>query len=169
MSKINIFGIVIGHVRTLKDHSTGNYEPIDFVLFFGIPVAITGSLLFTYGSLRQDLITIIATSLSIFAALLFNLLLLVYDATRRIERQKECSEDTRGEFLRQLADNISFAVLVAVAAVVVVITLMFVIHVSTASLVVSGFIYFLITLFTLTLLMILRRIHVLLKMQPVDD
>lgn len=153
-----------GHIRTLKDHSTGNYEPIDFVLFFGVPVAVAASLVFTYGSLRQNLVTVIATSLSIFAALLFNLLLLVYDATRRSEGRTESSEGTREEFLRQLADNISFAVLVAVAAVVVVITLMFVIEISTASLVVSSLIYFFITLFTLTLLMILRRIHVLLKM-----
>ena len=164
MSKINVLGIVIDHLKTLKDHSTGDYELFDFVLFFGVPAIVTVLLLVSYGSLAERLITVIATSLSIFAALLFNLLLLVYDAARRTEGDLKSLDDTRRQFLRQLADNISFAVLVAVAAVVAVIILMFVFLGHTAALIVSGFIYFLITLFTLTLLMILKRIHTLLNM-----
>ncbi len=163
MSKINVLGIVAGHVRTLKDDTTGRYDPIDFLLFFVSPAAVAATLLLTYGRLDGALVATIATSLSVFAALLFNLLLLVYEATRRNERRKDKSPKS-GEFLMQLSDNTSFAILVAVTSLVTVVTLVFVSQVPPAALVFSGAIYFLVTLFTLTLLMILKRIHVLLKM-----
>ena len=78
------YGIVLDHVGTWRDYSTEKYRPSDFLLFLGVPVAIAGVLVYFYGNLRPNLITIVATSLSIFAALLFNLLLLVYDANGQV-------------------------------------------------------------------------------------
>ena len=163
LGKVNVTGIVLDHLGTLRDHSTCKYHRADFLLFFGVPAVVTGVLLYSYGDLKPNLVTIVATSLSVFAALLFNLLLLVYDAVRKSESVAAAHDDLREEFLRQVASNISFAILVAVATIVSVLALVFVNRVSSVAHIVSGIIYFLVTLFLLTLLMVLKRVHALLS------
>ena len=161
--KVNVFGIVLDHVGTWRDYSTGKYRPTDFLLFLGVPVAIAGVLVYFYGNLRPNLITIVATSLSIFAALLFNLLLLVYDAMGKSEGPNGDSNKLRRRFLREVFSNISFAILVAIGAIVSVLTLVLVNCSSAAEYVFSAIIYYLVSLFLLTLLMLLKRVHVLLS------
>lgn len=162
LDKINVSKIVLDHVSTLTDYSTGEYRAADFLLFFGMPVAIAGLLVYFYGNLRPNLITIVATSLSIFAALLFNLLLLVYDAMGKSEGLIGVANGLRRRFLREVFSNISFAILVAIGAIISVLTLVLVSGTALASYVFSAVIYYLVTLFLLTLLMLLKRVHVLL-------
>ena len=107
--------------------------------------------------LHQGLVTIVATVLSIFAALLFNVLMLVYDALG-----KKNPNQQRLKFLRELANNISFAILVAMATIVSVLASIIASSGSPPVAVASGLTYFLATMFLLTLLMILKRTHVLL-------
>ena len=162
VDKVDISRILIDHFKTLKDYSTDRYSRADFVLFLGGPAAVAALLLAFYGKLGSSLVTVFVTSLSIFAALLFNLLLLVYDAMRKAESEDAGPAGLRGKFLRQIASNISFAILVAVVAIVSVLVLMFVGRIPNAVSVVSGLVYFLVTLFMLTLLMVLKRVHILL-------
>lgn len=157
LSKVNIIVIVSDHVRTLKDDATGRYHWSDFVWFLGFPLATMGGLLYFYGNLDQGLVTIVATVLSIFAALLFNVLMLVYDALG-----KKNPNQQRLKFLRELANNISFAILVAMATIVSVLASIIASSGSPPVAVASGLTYFLATMFLLTLLMILKRTHVLL-------
>ena len=110
MDKIDVSKIIRDHVKTWSDDSTGKYHLPDFLLFLGCPAIVTVALLYIYGILRPSLVAIVATSLSVFAALLFNLLLLVYDA-----KIKAGQADTlRSEFLRQVSTNVSFSIFVAV-------------------------------------------------------
>lgn len=161
--KVDVSRIVLDHVRTLKDYSTGKYRLTDFFLFFGVPVVIAAVLVYFYGELRSNLITIVATSLSIFAALLFNLLLLVYDVIRKSENPAGNQETLRRRFLTEVFSNISFAILVAIIAIVLVLIRVLVDDASVAEHVFSGLVYYLVSLFLLTLLMLLKRVHVLLS------
>ena len=161
--KVNVSSIVVDHIKTWKDYSSKKYHFIDFLLFLGLPLAITGIVVYFYGSVQPTLITILATSLSIFAALLFNLLLLVYDAMGKSQQLNGRSDKLRGCFLRELSSNISFAILVAIGAIVCVLALVLVKSNAVAENVISGIIYYFVSLFLLTLLMLLKRVHVLLK------
>lgn len=168
--KVNILKIVRDHLGTLKDNSTGRYRPHDFLLFFLMPLIVAAVFVRLYGSLPASLIGVIVTSLSIFTALLLNLLLLAYNITRN-------SESSRGEHIRQMREklfheifsNIAFAVLIALVTVVVVL------YFGTMSdspslpgkIILSAIIYYFGTLFLLTLLMLLKRVYSLLSNEQV--
>ena len=169
LDKVNVIGIVLDHVGTWRDYSTGRYRLTDFLLFLGVPIAIAGVLVYFYGNLRPNLITIVATSLSIFAALLFNLLLLVYDAMGKSRDPNENSDKLRRRFLRDVFSNISFAILVAIGAIVLVLALLLVNCCSAAEHIFSAIIYYLVALFLLTLLMLLKRVHILLRNEAGSD
>ena len=119
-------------------------------------------IVYFYEILRPNLITILATSLSIFAALLFNLLLLVYDVRGRSRGPNGNTNEIRRRFLRELFSNVSFAILVATGAIVSFLGLVLVYCSSVAQYALSALIYYLVMLFLLTLLMLLKRVHVLL-------
>ncbi len=101
IDKINISRIVKDHLATLKDYATGRYRLSDFVLFFGVPLIVAGLLTYFRGIMSEGTALILATSLSLFAALLFNLLLLVYDNVRKEER----GEDKKSDNVREERDT----------------------------------------------------------------
>ena len=74
------------------------------------------------------------------------------------------NDDTlRRQVLREIFSNISFAILVAIGAIVSVLILALVKGANVAEYVWSVLIIYLVTLFLLTLLMLLKRVHVLLR------
>lgn len=163
LDKVNVTRIVVDHIRTLRDNRTGRLSIPDLLLFFLVPGVISGVLLYSYGSLERNLINIVATSLSIFAALLFNLLLIVYDVMAKVEGSNSNDDKLRRQVLREVFSNISFAILVAIWAIVSILVLVLVNGVNEAEYVWSFLISYLVTLFLLTLLMLLKRVHVLLR------
>ena len=109
------------------------------------------------------MIAIVATSLSIFAALLFNLLLLIYDVTGRSAGSIGGTNRLRQDVLSEVFSNISFAILVAMVAIISVLILLMVDGSPPAERALSAITYYLVTLFLLTLLMLLKRVHTLLQ------
>ena len=163
MDKFNVRQIIVDHIRTLQDFQTCRYSISDFLVFFGLPIVTTGILVWFYGILRPTLVSIVATSVSIFAALLFNLLLLMYDAMRKSSDSSGNNDVLRRRFLRELSSNISFAILVAIGTITSLLILVLVEHNCVAEYVFSGLIYYLGTVFLITLLMVLKRVHILLR------
>ena len=161
LDKVNVTRILVDHLSTLKHHSTKRYRPADFILFFGVPGIVTGVLVYFYGNLQPTVVSIVATSLTIFAALLFNLLLMVYDAMGKSDDSNRDSFELRQSFLKEVFSNISFAILVALVSIIMVLTFVLVACSNLAERILSGVIYFLVTLFLLTLLMLLKRVHIL--------
>lgn len=159
--KINISRIVCDHIGTLRDYRTKRYRLGDFFLFFGLPLIIAAIMLYFYGILGLSLITILATSLSVFAALLFNLLLLTYDAIRKVSSTGN-SDTLRRDLLKELFSNISFAIFVAIVAIVFVLVVVMLDKATIAQYMLSFFVYYLVSVFVLTILMVLKRMHILL-------
>ena len=170
LSKVNIWSIVCDHFGTFRRYSTstasGNGLQIrDFVLFLGMPGVVAVIVTVFYGNLATGLVPTVGTFLAIFAALLFNLLLLAYDLIRRGERASYETVEIRKRLLREIVSNISFAILVAISAIVLLLVLLLVDGCLWAAYAVSAATYYLVPLFVLTLLMLLKRVYSLL----VDD
>ena len=158
--KINVYRIVLDHFQTLKDYKTRRYRIGDFAIFFLVPLAV-GAIVITFvGTLGPNSITIVTTSLSIFAALLFNLLLLIYDLVRKEGSDQQNS--LRKQFLREIHSNLSFSILVALISVVLSLVLALTNDSGAMEKVLSFVVYYMLSLFMLTLLMVLKRVHVLL-------
>ena len=187
MNKINIFKIVKDHINTLKDYNTQKTSISDILIFFLVPL-ITSIVLVSFRlTLKTNLYYLLITSLSIFAALLFNLLLLMYDIVKNHKRNPSSNSpqqsgqhkggkvDLKLEFLKQIYTNISFEILVSVITVLLLV-LDSAININQLAtqggfaklfiylyILLNFVIYFLLITFFLTLLMILKRFHILLN------
>ena len=160
-SKINVANIIRDHISTLRDYQTKRLARSDIFLFFGIPLLVAGLALCFCGIMTGTITTLLTTSLSIFAALLFNLLLLLYEAIRKEEKPGNTNK-LRKPFLKEIFNNISFSILISVLAIILLLVYS---QIETA--VVRSIITFLcynfVTTFILTLMMILKRTHILMS------
>ena len=184
--KVNITKIIRDHFGTFKDYSTGKWRWLDFLLFSHVPLIVAVVIVILYGTLPKNLIGVIVTSLSIFTALLLNLLLLAYNVTRNSKAPTDESLlQMREELFHEIFSNIAFAVLVALVIVVSVLCYgmingsAFLPEVNIFGLIVnvlnfvidilSFVIYYLGTFFFLTLLMLLKRVYSLLSNEQVVE
>ena len=161
-SKVNIWLIVTDHVQTLRNFANNKVSIEDILLFLVTPAA--ASLLLTFFlrfTLDLDSINALITSLSVFSALLFNLLLLIYDILRK-ESGAHAQATLRRKFLSQIYANISFCILVAVLSIALLLLLFVEANWPYFTLALNLVIYFLVINFILTLFMILKRVHILL-------
>lgn len=168
MRKINVLDIIWHHVDTLRDYSTGRLSWSDVTTFFGIPLAVslTGYLL-RWG-LYVDALNALLAAFAIFAGLLLNLLLLIYTFSSDTLHPSALAK-VRIRFVRELHDNIAYAVIVSILIVVVALIAVAQLNIeSPRSSEPTGpiFTFLLVYLtvnFVLTLLMVLRRIHTMLR------
>lgn len=171
LSKINITKIVIDHLNTLRDYNTQKLRFIDYALFIFFPIVLSAILVTFSLLIDKSFANILITSLSIFAALLLNLLLLVFDIVRKtndaISKNREMknpyeNEERRLIFLKEIYSNISYAIFVSILSIIILLIAYFICNVHLLQLV-SFFVYFLSINFILTLLMIVKRVHILLS------
>ncbi|MEJ0012345.1 MAG: hypothetical protein WDM94_06880 [Bauldia sp.] len=161
-SKINLLVVVRDHLATLKDEATGKTSVADVVTMFVLPAicsAIAGVLGY---KIDEAAVEIVVGVFAIFAGLLLNVLVLIYglsDAPTDDEKAKE-KKQTKDTLLRQSFANISYEILVSLLVVVVLwVTLL---SGEVGVRVASCLFIFLAVHFFLTLLMVLKRMHVLL-------
>jgi hypothetical protein len=157
--KINIIDIIKCHISTLKDYRTKKYSKCDLFLFFIFPLIVAGFIILFCGVISSNAVTLLTTSLSIFAALLFNLLLLVYNAIQKVNVTNNV--EVKKEFLKQIFQNISFAILVSVFAIILLIIYSLTGNNCILLYILTFLIFYMVTLFILTLMMILKRTHIL--------
>jgi hypothetical protein len=163
LEKIDVRQIITEHVGTFRDYGTKHTSISDYVLFFGVPVGVAGLSLWLRLGLTVNAVNGLLTAFSIFAGLLFNLLVMVLtflQSTQGSAADKMLV--ARKELLRQISANLSFAILSSLAIVAVAIFAL----ASTDQIWVPRLAVFLLLLgsvnFTLTLLMILKRMYALL-------
>ena len=174
MSKIDVSSIVRNHVDTLIDHSTQKRSQADLWLFFGVPAVISGLAVYFGWAFSVDALNALLAAFAIFAGLLLNLLLLVYTFSAD-SRYPSMLEKVRTQFVRELHNNIAYAVLISI--VIVVVALFAVtrlkMHEGQPSVqqtgpYVTSILIYLTSNFILTLLMVLKRIHTMMneKLDP---
>lgn len=125
-SKINVFGVVKGHINTLIDQSTGERSKVDLIVFFALPLLLgIASAVFGF-PWRQGHADLLITAGSLLTGLLLSLLVLVYDQHSKLVGIKpaDLAESAwadrviRKEVLRQLYFNISYATIASLTLVI---------------------------------------------------
>lgn len=169
LAKINCIDIIGDHLHTFKDYNSNKKTPSDFLLFYAFPLLLALVGLKYIPTISRDLVNVLITAFSVFAALLFNLLLLMFDIIRRSKANPK-TQAIKLELLQEIYSNISYSIFVSVVAIVALLIPLLGIDLPNISLtagysdrVASFVIYFLLGNFVLTLLMILKRVHVLLS------
>jgi len=167
----------ISPLSIIKDHiSTLNYS--DVILFFLLPAVISSIMTYYFHiSLNDGLVNALITSFSIFSALLFNLLLLVYDISGKNSEKYRATDlleikriTQRREMLREIYVNVSFSILVSSITVVILLTYflktssckVLIIDICSFQRLLAFSSYYLAIQFLLTLFMVLKRIYLLL-------
>ncbi|HLO43782.1 MAG TPA: hypothetical protein VK175_05565 [Leadbetterella sp.] len=152
LDKINISKIVKNHFSTLINANSGKPDWDDLLTFYGLPIIATSTLTIIGIKLNSEATNIIITTLSIFVGLMFNIIVLLFDIVKR-----DASRAIKNLILKQLLENISFAIILSILAI-----LMTLITYSNNFIIKSistCITYYLLTLFLITLLMILKRMY----------
>jgi amino acid transporter len=161
--KINVWMIVVDHLKTLREFQSDKPSTGDVILFLIVPLLIALGLVLPLGfRLDVDAINALITSLSVFSGLLFNLLLLIYDLLVK-ENAEEDPSRLRRMFLGQIYAHISFTILTAVLSISLLLLLFIRVDLPALTMTVHVIILFLIINFILTMLMILQRVHILIS------
>jgi hypothetical protein len=161
-SKINIMKIIGDHTATLRYEHNQRASMPDFIFFYGLAVLLGAVLIYLNIIPTKDIVGVLITSFSVFAALLFNLLILVYDIVKK-ESEKQTLVGLKARFLKELYSNVSYAILVSVIAIVFLVAL-YMADGHTRTQYVLGFLMYSLSIhFVLTMLLILKRVHTLLS------
>ena len=166
-SKINVFKIIKDHHNTLVDYRTGRYKKTDLFTFYFVPISSTAILVHYLGfRIGSEQTSILITALSIFAALLFNLLLLTHSIVIRNLNQEE--NNNKISLLKEIYVNISYAILISILTII---TLLIHVVFSNAllSLIITWLTSFAVLNFIFTLLLILKRIYSVLEDEFSED
>ena len=159
-SKINVTNIVRDHFCTLKKYDSDRWSSGDFLLFVGVPVVVTVWMLVAELLLTKAAVGVLFAGISIFAGLLLNLLMMAHGIIRSTVGKPRYKDEKR--LLREIYSNISYSILAAIVMLGVML-IRFVTAEIVALYIISGLTYLLIGNFLLTLLMVLKRIHVVLE------
>lgn len=156
-SKIALGEIVKAHWATLRDESTRDFSDEDFFVFYVVPLLfVTFQAIF---SLNIRGLGTVLTAMALLVGLLFNLLVLVFDLTAKMDRSQLIdSTDDQVRLLKETQANTSYALLLGLF----VVSLMGGAALSgteTLPLWASCILGGLIVHFVLTLMMVLRRIR----------
>jgi putative flippase GtrA len=157
-SKIDVRLIVQDHFATFIDEGTKKTSWGDIGLMIGLPICV--ALIAVLGGFKigeQNIGTLISV-FAIFAGLLFNVLVLIYSFS---DGSTGKPDDVRSRLLAQCFANISYTILLALLTVVALTAMIFV--TGPLEMVIEGMVVAAIINFLLSLLMVLKRMHVLLR------
>lgn len=176
-NKISVIGIIKDHISTLRNNKTSKIHYPDIILFFLFPAILSGIMTYFGVPLNDGLVNALITSFSIFSALLFNLLLLVYDISEKNQNQVRANDPLeikriiqRRELLREIYVNVSFSIFVSTITVVILLTYFlkpnnckfWTVDICSLQWLLALTVYYLAVQFILTLFMVLKRIYRLL-------
>lgn len=161
INKINCKRIILDHLDTLYDFDMNKRDNGDIAVFFILPIFLSVILIWQEVRINADAAAILVTIVSIFAGLLFNLLVLLYDAMRKSHEEYDGSVSIKIRFLREISTSVSYEIIVAIVTVGT--TLLCLLENKPIQAIMSFFTFYFFQHFTLTLLMILKRTYTLLS------
>lgn len=118
--KLRITRIISGHFDSLRNDKTGKRSVWDLVSFLVLPAIVSTYLCFVDGAVIDNGdIGVLLSMFSIFAALLFNFLMLIVQAKERpIIHNSTVNAEKYLLCIRQTFYNVSFAILLSIFAII---------------------------------------------------
>ncbi|TMP45203.1 hypothetical protein CWB96_03780 [Pseudoalteromonas citrea] len=122
-SKINISDIVVGHFRTLRSSGNDKISFIDLFTFILLPLLLSLVTVLCGLKLSNEMTSLLVNFGAIFTALLLSVLVLVYDQGSKIdEKIKEDKNqghflDVKKSLLSELYYNICYSIVVSISLV----------------------------------------------------
>jgi len=189
LSRINLFGIVCDHLRTLRryDSSSNRISIEDLFLFIIFPLIVSIILVIRNITLDSH-VTDLITSISILGGFLFNLLAIIYGLMDKVRDSPidpngnstdAVRERIRQRFIKEIHVNISFNIVISLLTLSLLLIYSYMIPIGQPDLFsfhqtsfrvyiglylfISILIYFLLGLFSLTMLMIINRVYIILN------
>ncbi|MDL5511724.1 hypothetical protein QSE00_07875 [Arenibacter sp. M-2] len=169
LERINITTIIKDHFKTLRslNQKSNLVNGKDVLLFIGIPLLLANVLAYRGYDFKDQLGNLIA-AISIFGGFLFNLLAIIYSQLDNIEKDASKEDnDLKKKFVKEIHSNISFCILLSILIVLTLLLTSIDIpkfqYDWLINKIIIGLNYFLLTLFLLTLIMVLNRVYILLK------
>lgn len=161
IDKINVWEILVGHWSTLKDDTDDSYT-WDVVLFYGVPAAIAGACAYTGILLTSGAIDVLTNALAIMAGLLFNLLVVLQGLSAANRPRNERVRT----FTREVYNNIAYAIVASLVALVPLAVAADYGDSQYFGFRLAGWIAMALVIhFALTLFMVLKRMHSMLKLE----
>lgn len=148
--KIDISKIVENHFATLQNANSKKAAFDDYLTFLIVPLIVTSVLLYFKAFFSTDALNIVISTLSILVGLLFNVVVLIFDIIKR-----DSSNKIKNIVLKQILSNIAFTILISIIAIIF--TLLTFINNFYCKIIFNSILFFLLTNFGLTVLMILKR------------
>lgn len=120
-SKINIFSIISGHLKTLKNASDASVSLQDYFTFFILPLLFSLTFYLLDFKLTDEITSLLVNFGAIFTALLLSVLVLVYDQgeklDNRIPERAPANIEIKKSLLKELYFNICYAIVISVSLV----------------------------------------------------
>lgn len=164
-SKFSITEILRDELRTLRDFSTNKASKLDIFLNLVAPGILSAIFIWFNRLISGAIINSILTAFSVFAALLLNLMILVYTIVTKENGKDETSgkDKLKLSLLTETYTNIQFAVLVSVFIIICLLLILFLPYNRYIESSLSFLIYYFIFVFILTIFMVLKRTHIIMK------
>lgn len=189
LNRINVFGIIRDHLQTLTRYDTqsNRMSAEDIILFIVAPLIIA-TLLVLLNVRLDSHITDLITAISILGGFLFNLLAIIYGLIDKLKESRTTDQSTaeqiiregiRQRFIKEIHINISFNIVISLFILLLLITYSYIIPfdatnmlefynvkfivIVSMGLIMSLTIYFLLGVFSLTMLMIINRVYSILS------
>ena len=167
--KVNVWQIVVDHINTLRNVVSKKVSAFDIFLFFIVP--LLGGLLSYFCCIRAtaDFYNISVTFFGVFVALLLNFQVAAFGIYNRQWRRNDDEKSSitrddklrvRAQLLKEINSNISYLIVVSIISIVFFLILY---AIQTSGLVVTGASLAIYMHFVLTLLMVVKRSHILFK------
>lgn len=167
--RINISSIIKDHFKTLRSlnqsYNFMNWK--DIILFIVIPLFLAIFITYKGYNFKQQVGNLIAAT-AIFGGFLFNLLAIIYGQINNIKADAEKEKnEIKKKFVKEIHTNISFCIVLSIFIVLsLLLTTIDIPKFQFNEVLEKVFIvinYYLMTIFVLTLMMVLNRVYVLLK------
>lgn len=165
--KFSIGQIVGHHYKTFYNFRTKKVSILDYAVQVGAPLIAAIAINYILClKINSSLVNIIITSLSIFAGLLLNLLVLIYG----ISQDHKDADSHKKQLFSELNTNVSYGILVSVVLILLLIVLSIILDITgpatwleIATGIIRTTVWFLLLQFIFTMLMILKRVYVALR------
>ena len=122
--KWDVRDIAKAHFGTYVDANTQKRRRLDYAAFILFPLGVgtLASLLRHYGHFGLSDVSKFIGGVGIFTGLLFGLLTNVFTLSLRLQRDDELSEEKTTKYVKELFSNVSWAVLVGLLLIVLLVT-----------------------------------------------